>query len=155
MASAINGKIVSTDYYNIVYTNYSGQGSFCILFKGNFDVNGTPYTPYDILHWVYNRSVDYDCTGQKVLVPQNTIKVKKADPNLYTYGLVVADEDDYTLLNWNQGSYNKAIRLSYGNLTWTARANQDVEYNGVTYHNGETITQWNYQTDVDLDITIL
>ena len=155
VASAINGQIVSTDYYNITYGNYSGKGSFNILFKGNFDVNGTPYTPYDVLHWVYNVSVDYDCIGQKMLVPQNTINIKKADANLYPYGLVVADEDDYTLLNWNKGSYNKAIKLSYGSPTWTAKANQDVEYNGVTYHNGETITQWNYQTDVDIDITIL
>ena len=155
VASAIRDKIISTDYYNITYGNYSGAGSFCFLFKGNFDVNGTPYTPYDVLPLRYDRFFDYDCIGQKVLVPQNTINIKKADPGLYVYGLVVADEDDYTLLDYNKGSYNKAIKLTYGSYNWTAKANQDVEYNGVTYHNGETITQWNYQTDVDIDITIL
>ena len=153
--STIRNKIISTDYYNITYGNYSGVGSFQIWFKGNFDVNGTPYTPYDVLPLRYDRFFDYDCIGQKVLVPQNTIRITSTDRQSFSAGLTIADEDDYTLIDWNKGSYNKAIGLYYSSQLWTAKANQDVEYNGVTYHNGETITQWNYQTDVDIDITIL
>jgi len=153
--NAINNKLINEDYYTIGYGQYSGTGSFYIWFKGNFDVNGITYTPYDLLHWVWNTSVDYSCVGQIKFEPQNTIKIKTMDRNANASGLIVGDENNYTVMFWNTTKYNKAIRIDYSSPNWKIIANQDVEYNGVTYTSGQTVTQWAYNTDVDLDITIL
>jgi len=120
---------------------------------GEVDLNGTPTQFGTFNNWYYYTTKDYEITGNRYTT--NGVRVATASMDGRMASVLIVDSDDTLCKRYDDSqTYNEAVEVYYSG-GWKVKANQDVEYNGVTYHNGETITQWNYQTDVDIDITIL
>lgn len=138
----------------LLYLDYF-VGEFRIRLKGNLTINDTQHSMLERITWGYGTSVDYTIKGHEEYQPHNKVRVvTQSTLNSNNNAVIISDEEENIIHFLNDATYSKAIQVYYQS-GWKIKANQDIEYNGATYHNGDMVEQWAYNVNKDIDITIL
>ena len=151
-ASAINNEPIDLGILLLMYRPTDWQ----IISKGNIDINGETLAPMQVKNWSYQTSVDYTVSGTEATVPNNVVRIYtiSRSGSASINRVLIADSEEYTMQYANDTAYNKDIQVVYTNK-WNVTANRNVEYNGVTYTNGQTVDSWAYNVYKDIQIDIL
>ena len=129
------------------------KASWNMLTLGEVTLNGTPTQIATKNSWGYNATRDYEIIGNKYTT--NGVRIKTVSTGGGDASVLIIDSDTYLYKQFDQTqTYSEAVEVYYSG-GWKVKANQDVEYNGVTYHSGDMVEQWAYNVVKDIEITIL